>query len=154
MIVAQETNKNWSVGQHQHIIFPTSLHISPGYPRPLVALLVSTGQIFYIECMNSSTNCSKFVCQRRFVSLSQDSADDGVHSEEPGRDPGAALPRCRPRTEKQGRLELLPHRLQRGRPCGHTAPAPCCTRRLEDGEQDTQDATTHRRCLYLQYVEM
>lgn len=69
MIVAQETNKNRSVGQQQHIIFPTSLHISLGYPRPLVALSVSTGQIFYIECMNISTNCSKFVCQRRFVSL-------------------------------------------------------------------------------------
>lgn len=75
----------------------------------------------------------------------QDSSDDGLHSEEPRRDPGAAASRRRPGAEKQGRLELVPHRLQGGRPPGRTAPASLCTRRLEDREQDAQDAAAHCR---------
>lgn len=77
--------------------------------------------------------------------LSQDSADDGLHPEGPGRGPGAAAPWRRPRTEKQGRLELLPHRLQGGRAAGRPAPASRCAGRLEGGEQDAQDSATHCR---------
>lgn len=75
--------------------------------------------------------------------LSQDSPDDGLHSEEPRRDPGAAVPRRRPCAEKQRWLELLPHRLQGGRSSGRTAPACRRAGRLADGEQDMQDSAAH-----------
>lgn len=53
----------------------------------------------------------------------QDSPDDGLHSEGPGRHPGAAALRRRPHAEEQGRMELLSRCVQGGRPSGRATPA-------------------------------